>query len=80
MAPKMEAELVLWSFGAPFDELRRPGPALGPAAGDLVFLLAASFVLGPDFYRFAGRLLGGDFVDEITEVFLKSAAASASCA
>ena len=58
----------------------RPGPASCPAAGDLVFLPDASFVLEPDFYRFAGRLLCSDFVHEITEVFLKSAVASTSCA
>ncbi len=58
----------------------RPGPAPCPAAGDLVFLPDASFVLEPDFYRFAARFFCGDFVHEITEVFLKSAVASTSCA
>ena len=58
----------------------RSRPAPCPAAGDLVFLPNASFVLEPDFYRFAGRLFCGDFVHEITEVFLKAAVACTSCA
>src|ERR1700730_17947672 len=75
MAPKdvgRTRPLVVWR------ERSRPAPC--PAAGDLVFLPDASLVLEPDFYQFAARLFCGDFVHEITEVFLKSAVASTSCA
>jgi hypothetical protein len=59
---------------------RRPRPALGPSAGDLVFLSDASFVLEPNLYRLAMSLPCGGFLHEGEEVFLKSAAASSSCA
>ena len=43
--------------------------AYGPAAGDLVFLADAGFVLEPDLYPFACRLLVGDLRQEVGEVF-----------
>ena len=59
---------------------RRPCPALGPSAGDLVLLTDASLVLEPNLYWFAASLPCAGFVREGEEVFLKSAAASSSCA
>ena len=49
------------------------GAALGPAAGDLVLLANASFVLEPDFYLVdIDRLRARDCLQARGEVFLKS--------
>ena len=59
---------------------RRPLAPLPPDMADAAFLADPRFVLEPDFDRLAASLLGGNFVDEGGEAFLKSAAASRSCA
>src|SRR5262249_59684801 len=49
------------------------GAALGPAAGDLVFLADAGLVGEPDFYRVAGkRLLSRNFLHARGGGFFKS--------
>jgi hypothetical protein len=57
---------------------RRPWP--GASAGDLVLLTDAGLVLEPDFYLCAASMVGRNLVHEVGEAFLKSAAASSSCA
>ena len=57
------------------------GAALGPAAGDLVFLADTGFVLEPYFYLVAvDRLLARDCLQARGEVFLKSSIAPSACA
>ena len=62
--------------------VRRPGAGAAPcpAAGDLVLLADASFVLEPDLYGLAPSALGADLRQEGGEVFLKASMASGSCA
>ena len=57
-----------------------PGAAPGPPAGDLVLLPDARFVLEPELYVFALRLLGCDLRQLGGEVFLNAPMASASWA
>src|ERR1700730_14911141 len=59
---------------------RRPGPALCPSPGDLVFLSDSGFVFAHIFYWFAAGLLSRNFLHDGGKVFLKAPAASLSCA
>ena len=59
----------------------RTGAALGPAAGDLVFLADTSLICEPDFYLVdVDCLLARDCVQARGEVFLKSSIAPSACA
>ena len=57
-----------------------PCSAPGPAAGDLVLLADARFILKPQLYFGAGRERLADFRHTGREVFLKASIASRSCA
>ena len=63
---------ILWGAG--------PGAALGPAAGDLVFLTDPSLVLEPDFDLHALIELRPDRFQLGGEVFLKASTANSFCA
>lgn len=56
----------------------RPRASSGPDAGQRTFLSDTSFVLEPEFDRFAFGVFGEDFFDFCGEVFLKSSWATAS--
>src|SRR5262249_61964010 len=57
------------------------GAALGPAAGDLVFLADAGLLGGPDFYCVAGkRLLSRNCLPARGGGFFKSSIAPPACA